>query len=127
MCSRHPAPCSGYAINSWYIHRATPPAGYQITNIFLTFGSVEACCDYCMLRNAAVTTWSPTASALNAFRALTGAVSVGPYVGNYGGTVQFDLYSDSSITSTGCRWTFGVSACPAGSFCPTGGTTVTTW
>jgi hypothetical protein len=109
------------------MHRATAPPGFQITNIFLTFASVETSYDYCTVRNAIVTTWSASASALYSHTGVAGAVSVGPFVGNYGGTVQFDLFSDSSSTSLGCRWTFGVSACPAGRFCPSGSTAVVTW
>ena len=116
-----------YAISSWYIYRATALPGYQITNIYLTYAGVEASFDYCVMRNAVVSTWSTTTSVLYSYTANTGAVSIGPYAGNYGSVIQFDLYSDSSVTYTGCRWTFGVSACPAGSYCVTGGTTVTSW
>lgn len=102
--------CRGYAVSSWYIDRATPPPGYQITNIYLTYASVESCCDYCIVRNAAVTAWSSTTSVLNSYQGLTGAVTAGPFVGYYGTVVQFDLYSDISIVGNGCQWTFGVSA-----------------
>ena len=116
---------SGYALSSWYIYRATAPAGYQISSIYLTYAGVEASYDYCVVRNAVVATWASTTSALNTYTANTGAVSIGPFAGNYGSVVQFDLYSDSSVTYTGCRWTFAVSACPMGSYCVTGATTAT--
>ena len=118
---------SGYLINSWYIYRAAAPAGYQISSVYLTYAGVEATYDYCVVRNAAVSTWSTSTSVLKAYSANTGAVLFGPYAGNFGGVVQFDMYSDPSIIYTGCIWTFSVSACPAGSYCVTGGTTVRSW
>ena len=118
-------PYSGYAVSAWYIYRAIAPAGFQITNIYLTYAGVEANYDYCVVRNATVTSWSSTASVLKAYSANTGTVSFGPYAGNYGGVVQFDLFSESSNTNTGCRWTFRVSACPIGSFCSTGASSAT--
>lgn len=102
--------CRSYAINSWYVYRATAPAGYQITNIILTYGYVESGYDYCMLRNANVTTWATTGSVLYSYSGTAGAMSAGPYAGNYGGVAQFELYSDSSVTYYGCRWTFDVTA-----------------
>ena len=117
--------CHSYANNAWYIYRATAPAGYQISNIFLTYAGVELNYDYCVVRNAVVSTWSTSASVLKIYTGNTGVVLFGPYAGNYGGIVQFDLHSDPSITYTGCKWTFGVAACPAGSFCVTGGTAAT--
>ena len=111
---------STYAINSWYVYSVTAPAGYQISNVRMNFASVEACCDYCIIRNALVSTWSSSTSVIASQQGLIGTVAWGPYSSTYGGVIQFDLFSDVSITSTGCRFTFGVSACPMGSYCPTG-------
>lgn len=113
-----------YLDSMQYYQVVSAPPGYLISVSFSVINT-EACCDPLYVFNSLTATFRtntvPVGASVYTCAGYTGACPVSvPRLGLYGTPVVVELWTDSSVTSTGLVFTAALVACPAGSYCTTG-------